>query len=154
MSIDRIAQNPTQLQFEFMKPEPKTSSSKFGRNLALGVTGLSLLAAVSVAWSKIPENPPNVHVSVGSVDIEPYTYSGDYLTRFADGSATLMLVGGFYHGGPYRWIKANSLGLVYSVEGDVGEHIRDKQLSADSEQVFADAQAKLDEVVKKYKPYI
>ena len=154
MSIDSSVTEPPIEKYDFWgKP---IRPSFLSRIIPVGAVGFALLGPVAVTYSGMLENPPQVIVTSGRVDVQPHTYSGDYLTKFSDGSMTMETIGGLFSpDGPYITIRANRLGLVYNVEGNsIGRHKRGEQLSPDSEQVFADAQAKLDEVIARYKPYM
>ena len=137
MSIDGVVQKP----------------SSFRRNLAVGLTGLSLLTAGAIAWARIPEQPPNVYVSPGRVVVEPYAYEGQYLTRFSDGRTTLMLVGDMWIGHDFIWYEDTKgdgkvheiiYGRLYEREKDLAKH----------PAIFEEADRKLREAVEKYEPHI
>ena len=153
MSIDKSVENPTRLAFDFVMKKEKPPS--FGRKLTIGLAGLSLLAAAaSVAWSRIPEQPPNVFVLPGKVEVEPYAYTGDYLTRFFDGRTTLMTLSGGINYGDTRWYKdTKGDGKVHEIID--GRHVyeREKDL-AKHPDIFKRADEELRQVVAKYVPYI
>ena len=154
MGIENNIKEGSQLEFDFMK-KASDDPTKFQKIIIAGGLTAALLGVAGIALSEIPEYPPHVNVSKDVISVEPYHYEGDYLTIFADGRKTLMLVDGelFGHGAPYRWYKTDNSGLVQSIYGDVDPYER-KSDFAKNPEIFKEADNRLKEVLKKYEPHI
>ena len=155
MSIDRKVRKSSQIT-------PHKSGNLIRLlTVSIGVvTVASLLTAGYRAYQRIPEGKPNVNRFGYTLEIEPPTYTGNYLTRHSDGRTTVMLVGGLFSPGygPYRWYKdTKGDGKVHEIDGDLGNLKREKNLMdkpGTFGPIFAEADRLLQDTVEKYKPKI
>ena len=156
MSIDSKVRKPSQLSLDFMKRErtsPSQEPSSFGRNLAVGLTGLSLLAAASVAYSRIPEQPPIVTKFANAVTSEPATYSGGpYIGRLNSGKTEVYWVNGLFSDSIF-YTDLNGDKIVDDIVVGGKTYNREKDFAKNS-QVFLKADRKFQEVLRKNEQHL